>query len=203
MPKNILPNERQWPGEAASGKPAKSQHTSLNGAAQGPREKPPLKFSSTGRFSTWPYSTVQEAKLAPNQASKQKTPKAPHFLSIPIISICWLLGSLRMSNIHLLVGNEGKSWCWPAIEEEMQRGLPSSLLPLDTFTRAIKKATSQERERVEVSVSYGFLTPTIQVCLLREATAATQPETQQGGVKWSNCEERSIFTQSEPGLFNY
>lgn len=64
-----------------------------------------------------------------------------------------------------------------------------------------KKPASQER--VEASVSYGFLTPIIQVCLPWEATAAAQPKTHQGELKWSNCEERSVFTQSEPSLFNY
>lgn len=65
----------------------------------------------------------------------------------------------------------------------------------------IKKAASQKRERVEVCVSYGFPTPSAQVCLLREATAAAEPATRQRGLKLNNCEERSIFTQTEPGLF--
>lgn len=66
----------------------------------------------------------------------------------------------------------------------------------------IKKAASQNRERVEVSASYGFPAPSVQVCQLWEATAAAQPETRQGGLKLCNCEERSTFTLSEPGVFN-
>lgn len=50
---------------------------------------------------------------------------------------------------------------------------------------AIKKAASQKRERVEVSVSYGFPTPSVQVCLLREAMAAAQPVTRHVGLKLS------------------
>lgn len=84
----------------------------------------------------------------------------------------------------------------------MQSGLPSSQLLLDTFTMAVKKAASQKRERVEVSASYGFPTPSAQVCQLWEATAAAQPETQQRRLKLSNCEEKSTFTQFEPGVFN-
>lgn len=64
-----------------------------------------------------------------------------------------------------------------------------------------KKAASQKRERVEVSISYGFPIPSTKVCLLWEAVATAQPATLHEGLKLSNCEERPIFTWSELGLF--
>lgn len=65
-----------------------------------------------------------------------------------------------------------------------------------------KKKSCLTRKSKGGSECFLWFPYTYQACLLREGRAAAQPETQQGELKWSNCEARSIFTQSGPGIFN-